>query len=39
MSEQVDVSVILPIYNTEKFLDQALTSAEQNDRINLEIIV
>jgi glycosyltransferase involved in cell wall biosynthesis len=38
MSEQVDVSVILPIYNTEKFLDQALLSAEQNDRINLEII-
>lgn len=38
MSEQVDVSVILPIFNTEKFLDQALTSAERNDRITLEII-
>lgn len=35
----VDVSVIIPCYNTEKFLDQALASAEQNDRISLEIIV
>ena len=34
----VDVSVILPCYNVESFLDQALSSAEQNDRINLEII-
>ena len=36
---QIDVSVIVPCYNTEAFLDQALASAEQNDRINLEIIV
>ncbi|MBP3893745.1 MAG: glycosyltransferase [Atopobiaceae bacterium] len=35
----IDVSVIIPCYNTEKYLDQALSSAEQNDRINLEIIV
>lgn len=38
MSE-IDVSVVIPCYNTEKFLDQALASAEQNDRISLEIIV
>ena len=35
----VDVSIVIPCYNTEKFLDQALASAEQNDRISLEIIV
>ena len=35
----VDVSVIIPCYNTAAFLDQALSSAEQNDRISLEIIV
>ena len=35
----MDVSVIVPCYNTERFLDQALTSAEQNSRIELEIIV
>ena len=35
----IDVSVVIPCYNTEKFLDQALSSAEQNDRISLEIIV
>ena len=35
----IDVSVIIPCYNTEAFLDQALASAEQNDRIGLEIIV
>lgn len=37
--DNVDVSVIVPCYNTEKFLDQALASAEQNDRVNIEIIV
>lgn len=37
--DSIDVSVVIPCYNTEKFLDQALSSAEQNDRINLEIIV
>lgn len=35
----IDVSVIVPCYNTDKFLDQALSSAEQNDRISLEIVV
>ena len=35
----VDVSIVIPCYNTGKFLDQALASAEQNDRISLEIIV
>lgn len=35
----IDVSVIVPCYNTEAYLDQALASAEQNDRISLEIIV
>ncbi|MDO4796655.1 MAG: glycosyltransferase [Coriobacteriales bacterium] len=39
MSEHIDVSVIVPCYNTERFLDQALTSAEQNGRCSLEIIV
>lgn len=38
-SQRIDVSVIVPCYNTEKYLDQALSSAEQNDRCNLEIIV
>lgn len=36
---RVDVSVIVPCYNTERYLDAALVSAEQNDRCNLEIIV
>ncbi len=35
----VDVSVLVPCYNTERFLDAALLSAEQNARCNLEIIV
>lgn len=34
----IDVTVVLPCYNVEKYLEQALSSAEQNDRINLEII-
>lgn len=34
----IDVSVVLPCYNVERYLEQALSSAEQNDRINLEII-
>lgn len=34
----IDVTVVVPIYNTGRFLDQALTSAEQNDRCRLEII-
>lgn len=36
---RVDVSVIVPCYNTERYLDATLVSAEQNDRCNLEIIV
>ncbi len=39
MGTHVDVSVVVPCYNTERFLDQALTSAEQNGRCSLEIIV
>lgn len=35
----MDVSVIVPCYNTERFLDQALASAEQNTRCELEVIV
>ena len=38
MSESVDVSVVLPIYNAEKYLDQALSSIEVNSRVSLEII-
>lgn len=34
-----DVTVVVPCYNTERFLDQALRSIEANDRIDLEIIV
>ena len=39
MSYQPDVTVVVPCYNTERYLDQALSSAERNDRIALEIIV
>lgn len=35
----VDVTVVVPCYNTERFLGAALTSAEQNNRCNLEILV
>lgn len=35
---QVDVSVLVPCYNVERWLDQALTSAEQNDRARIEIL-
>lgn len=35
----VDVSVIVPCYNTERFLGQALASAEQNASCSLEILV
>ncbi|MDO4537195.1 MAG: glycosyltransferase [Coriobacteriales bacterium] len=38
-ARDVDVSVIVPCYNTERFLDQALVSAEQNSRCSVEIIV
>lgn len=36
---QIDVTVVVPVYNTEDFLDQALTSACANDRANIEILV
>ena len=35
---RIDVTLVVPCYNVEPYLDQALTSAEQNDRCNLEII-
>ena len=38
MVDTVDVSVVLPIYNAEKYLDQALSSIEVNSRVSLEII-
>ncbi len=34
----IDVTVIMPIYNTEDFLDQAISSARENNRCNLEIL-
>lgn len=37
--QHVDVTVVVPCYNTETFLDQALRSIEANDRCSLEIIV
>ncbi len=39
MSTGIDVTVVVPCYNTERYLDQALTSAEQNASCNLEILV
>ncbi len=36
--QDIDVSVIVPCYNTEAFLDQALTTCEKNDSCRLEII-
>ena len=36
---RIDVSVVVPCYNTERFLDQALSSIEANDRCSLEVIV
>lgn len=35
----IDVSVIVPCYNTETYLDQCLTSIEANDSCSLEVIV
>lgn len=37
-SETIDVTVVVPCYNTERYLDAALTSAEQNNRCSLEIL-
>lgn len=34
----VDVSVIVPCYNGERYLDQCLSSVERNDRARLEVI-
>ena len=34
----MDVSVIIPVYNVEDYLDQCLTSVEQNNEVALEII-
>ncbi len=34
----MDVSVIIPIYNVGEYLDQCLTSVEQNDAVSMEII-
>lgn len=34
----MDVSVIIPVYNVERYLDQCLCSVEQNDAVSLEII-
>ena len=36
---EVDVTVVVPCYNTERFLDEALTSVEQNAACSLEILV
>lgn len=38
-AEPVDVTVIVPCYNVEKFLDQCLASILQNDEARLEVIV
>lgn len=34
----IDISVIMPTYNTEAYLDQAISSARANDRCTLEIL-
>lgn len=39
MQRGVDVSIIVPCYNTERFLGQALASAQQNSRAKVEILV
>lgn len=38
-NNSIDVSVIVPCYNTEKYLEQCLASIQKNDRINIEVIV
>lgn len=38
-AQPIDVSVIVPCYNTETFLDQCLTSIEANRTARIEIIV
>ncbi len=39
MTQNPDVTIIVPTYNTGQFLDQCLSSVEENDRAQLEIIV
>ncbi len=39
MGSNVDLSVIVPCYNTERFVDQALGSVEQSGRCRMEVIV
>lgn len=34
-----DVTVIVPCYNVERFIDQCLSSIAANDRVDLEVIV
>ena len=36
--DDVDVTVVVPCFNTERFVDQALVCAEQNASCNMEII-
>ncbi len=38
-TDRVDVTVVVPCYNTERYLDQALCSIEQNGLCRLEILV
>lgn len=38
MGTSVDVSIIVPCYNTARYLDQALSSIEQNCSFDLEIL-
>lgn len=38
MAGRVDVTVIVPCYNTERYLAQALASAQQNARARVEIL-
>lgn len=35
----VDVTVVVPVYNVERYLDAALASIERNDRCSLEVLV
>ena len=38
MAGRIDVTVVVPCFNTETYLDQALSSIEANDRCALEIL-
>ena len=39
MSKKQEISVVIPVYNTEKYLDQAIESVLKQDEKPLEIIV